>query len=160
MTAVLSAALATGLPACSGTVETPPAKTQRIDGAEIINELQFNWDRAEERYQGRWFTITVGPLSKVNDKQAIIQYDDVTLKMYFREAADTVSLNREEFITAVCWVDNMAPGRRLILTECRWPTPPEPAGNGKQTHGKEFTPREQVEFAVAAVREEPNPATA
>ena len=112
MTAVLSAALATGLPACSGTVETPPAKTQRIDGAEIINELQFNWDRAEERYQGRWFTITVGPLSKVNDKQAIIQYDDVTLKMYFREAADTVSLNREEFITAVCWVDNMAPGQK------------------------------------------------
>ena len=63
--------------------EQPPATIQEIDAGQVAREFVFNWPKAMKSYQDQWFTVNAGPVNKVAKRRATIEYEGVTLKMYF-----------------------------------------------------------------------------
>ena len=104
--------------------EQPPSTTQEINAGQIAREFVFNWSKAMQSYQDQWFTVNAGPVNRVASRRATIEYEGVTLKMYFNSRDDTWAIEPDQDITAVCKLTNArAHNRSITMKGCRWPTP-------------------------------------
>ena len=104
--------------------EQPPETTQEINADQVAREFVFNWPKAMKSYQNQWFTVNAGPVNKVANRRATIEYEGVTLKMYFNSRGDTWTIEPDQDITAVCKLTNArAHNRSITMKGCRWPAP-------------------------------------
>ena len=104
--------------------ERPPAATREINAEKMAREFVFNWPKAMERYLDQWFTVSAGPVNKVANRRATIEYEGITLRMYFNSRDDTWTIEPDQDITAVCKLTNARNHNRSITMKgCQWPEP-------------------------------------
>ena len=121
--ALAAALLAIALVGCNNSYQgkTPPPT---INADLIMQEYRFNEDRANQRYENRWFTVSAGPVTKVRGGDRVrVRYQGKILSMYFPNGEDTRNIDLNQQITAVCKIQGPTRYAHLFMNGCHWPIP-------------------------------------
>ena len=102
----------------------PPTPPPSVDAMDVYLDYQANETRANSRYKGRWLTVTLGGIDRIDDGGRVLMDADAygwnRIQLDFKNDNDVVRLNPGQSVTAVCKVSGFTWDSLLVFKDCRF----------------------------------------
>ena len=120
---VVITALCTMAAACTPQYPTGMPDPPQVRADQIMSTYMSNEVKANATYKGQWFTVTAGPITKVESGgQVKVQIRTLlSMTLDFADDSDVIELNPGDQITAVCLVKGFFLNMDLLFDGCKWP---------------------------------------
>ena len=103
----------------------PPTPPPLVNAWDVYREYQLNETRANSTFKGKWLTVELGQIDRIDDGGRVLMNMDAggwnQTQLDFKDDSAVLPLNPGQPITAVCKLSGLTWDSLLIFKDCRFP---------------------------------------